>query len=542
MANQKQIKEFNELLNPLEDDEILIQEKISGITKKVKTKNLLGQDSRNLMEHATSTTIVSGGGLALNGTNFDVTAGIGEFVDYWTDPEHPAFTHVEWSTQTNITPISGAIAITIYIDKDGVVQQSAGTDVNNVINAGQLGIVLGAIQTDGAGNALLATDGTTNYGQTPGRTVSELALAIGPQRISGLNIVSNGANLKMNQDGGVFYQHGGFWFEDKQNTSKKTFTADTAFTPLGIYQDGSGGFTIALMNQTGTSNDLDVGSLDDGSGTLTTYSSGSYGLFEVYQNVTGTKFIIYPQKAYISIDKAKQGIELDERVVPADVGTALLLGWVIAKGNATDLSNTSQALILNSKGAFTGSVGAGANSLQQAYDVSNDPEITIKDIAGGCFSIKDSATDATKGSGIFEVKDSSDNIVLGVNNDGVATNAEALITANTYTPVGFPGSGASPSAFYTCSFIRVGNILQVTVNGSVNISSTSGSWWEISIPLSVGLSLSNTFGSGTYHDGTSAEGENILVYGSSTTGRVRCKIRSGITGTEDYSITFQYSL
>lgn len=537
MSN-KEIREFNELLNPSEDDVVLIQENGTNITKKVKTKNLLGKDSRHSMEHTASTTIISGGGLTLNGTNFDVTAGTGEFVDYWTDPEHPTFYHVEWATQLNITPITGTIAITIYIDKDGVVQQSAGTDVNNVINAGQLGIILGAIQTDGAGNALLATNGTTNYAQTPGRAISELALALGPQKISGLNVTADGGNLKMNQDGGVFYQHGGFWFEDNQDTSKKTFTADSQFYPLGIYQNGAGGFNISIMTQNGTGNDLDAGSLDDGSGTLTNYSSSKYGLFEMYENVTGTKFFIYPQKEYNSIDDAKSGIELDERVVPADIGTALLLGWIIVRGNASDLSNSSQALILNSKGAFTGSVGSGANSLQQSYDVSNDPEITIKDKVGGCFTVKDSATQTNR-SCILEVKDSSNNVLLGVNNTDLTNNGTELITSGTHSVTTSALTNIATVTYTKFLYQRVGNMVKVDFFAIVTPTAIGTCSFEMDIP--VASNFTNTLQAiGVVNSPNQNQNGSVTTVAANDT--LKISVYAPVASTLNISASFTYEI
>jgi len=543
MANTKQIKAFDDVDNPAKDDTLLIQD-VSGVTWKVKTNNVLGKDFRHASEHAQSSVLVSGGELSVNGNEFDVAAGTAVHVDYHSDPENPVITNLEWTEFTSIMPDLGAVSIIISINVLGAIVQSGGAGAVNVIDQGLDNIVLGAIQTDGLGNALFASTAHTNYGGQPGRSVSELSIAIGPLKIEGFELSPNATDeIMVNRAAGVMHEHGIFKKDSNKDTNKGAFPALTPISWFGNYRDGSGGFLLNTMIESGTSQEIDVSYLDDDTGVLQAGGIGAakYGLWEVFMNANDLMVATYPQKVYNSIDDAKEGINSDKIEKQKDFQTGLRLGWMIIRGNASDFTNSSQFVFVEAINTTQGASSSSTDSLQQTYNVSSTPEITVKDEAGAGLTIKDSATNSNRDQ-IFEVTNTSDEVLFGMTKDNIDTSSTALITADEYTPTLTGVTNVSAVNLDNAYYTRVGKIVTVMISGDVNPAVGGLIVFDATLPINATLVSTSSYGAGTYHDGAGGtEGENLLVTGSLTANKVEIKGRTG-SDTEDFAVTFMYKL
>lgn len=345
MAN-KQIKDFDEITSPKNEDVVLIQQDGDDVTKKVKTENVMGELNAQQLRGGASSVLISGCDITINGgdpTKIDISAGELLFQDN-TNPDFPTIQRLSYPGASGLSITEPASVVNIKIDNTGTVEFVAGSSWATVLTDLDRKVVIGVAQkAAGAGATVFAVNSATTTFMGPiMRTLCELALIVGIKSIQG-NDLSPLGGLTVQKEAGKLFQIGSNFKNDPNNPNiiDTPLLNGAGADMFHVYRDGAGSIIIEPPTK-----DLEVGKLDDGSGTLTTYSSGQFAAYRFYINSANNLFVAYPQFAYSSINDAVAALDAEAYDEPNDAQTAYFLGVCIAKGNATDLTNASQAFFI----------------------------------------------------------------------------------------------------------------------------------------------------------------------------------------------------
>lgn len=290
-----------------------------------------------------STGIISGGELSINSgddTKFDVATGSGYIVDYTTYPT--TTTLVEWDASTALT-VSGlttSFATDIAIDSSGAILQQNSFNTEELRSV----ILLGGLDHNNQTNIRNIFQITVpTFGV--GSSLKDLAASIGDINLSGNEILSNGANLKIDKTLGRVFSLGKNYKTNKNDPNTISIPSETQVEFNYIFDDGSGN---AVVGPTAT--DINPNNYDDGSGTLATVTVNDYTIQRVlvFSN-TGNTFIQYGTNVYGKLSEAIGG--LDTLSFPSLSGfrTALTRGYIIVQEGETDLSTTNTVFINGDK-------------------------------------------------------------------------------------------------------------------------------------------------------------------------------------------------
>lgn len=297
------------------------------------------------------TGILNGGELSTNtNTTFDIAAGDGIInilnKGVGTDP-HPEIKKVIWSATTVTHTLGDAnnadqLNTWIYVDQNGAIQQTLSELTPAVWRSN---IVLGAVIHSSNVIRFVRTFPRTAY--SAGNTYAEFVEIFGPLKKSGHLLTVNSTNaLAFDRSAGEAFALGRNYVTDPLNPS---LVSDGASTPVfHRYSSTATGFT--KDNGTGGAGFTSIDpSKYDNNGTLTNMSAGQYSVQRLYHFPNNTNVIVayYGKAEYASIDEAEKNYLLENFQEANNTATqAIFLGALIVKGNATDLSNSSQAKIL----------------------------------------------------------------------------------------------------------------------------------------------------------------------------------------------------
>tara|TARA_R110002126_G_scaffold172712_1_gene321497 strand:- start:1646 stop:3742 length:2097 start_codon:yes stop_codon:yes gene_type:complete len=356
-------------------------------------------EATHTIGNLSSTGLVSGGDLTIDAdpTKFDVSAGKGQVVDNYTDPDNPAYVDVTWTAfnAQSLPDIATQVQTFILINSSGaLVLQAAlptASELRDLIHIGT------AIHTNLSSIGSVSNT-AINVAIDANLAGVDISRAIGPINVSGNVYSANGANLNFDKSAGVGHLTGINYHNDRQNPNLLTIASGTAVAPIYSYQDGASGFTLAAQTA------IIPGSYDDGDGTLGSLSTNSWQIQRIY--VSGTLTAIeYGQNTYISKAGAIAAISSEiHNSNPALEGT-LLRSFLVVRGGATDLSDLGDGQFIEaSKFGGQGSNGgtSSTTNLQQAYDNSPTAEITLT-TSNGAFTIHDANTPTA--APLFEVQD-----------------------------------------------------------------------------------------------------------------------------------------
>ena len=262
------------------------------------------QDSRS-GQTSQSTGILSGGELTINGgdnTKFDLASGRALIIDN-TDPENPVRLVVDIPAVTagTVTNLATANNTYILVNSAGAVEQQTNfpsdADYRNKI---VIGVLTHPNRTTlgGAGSLVFTAYNQSLY-------IEEFITALGPFKLSGLEISANGTNLNFDLSAGTSLIVGRNYPNNPLEPNKVTSGAQTAPDFVYSYRDGSGGFTVVVPPVTS----LNPGQYDDGSGTLQSVSASRYTNQRVYFFPdTGNILVRYGTQLYNSMTDAITGI------------------------------------------------------------------------------------------------------------------------------------------------------------------------------------------------------------------------------------------
>ena len=393
---------------------------------------------------ATSTGVLSGGVVTINAdtAKFDMTAGTGIIVDSHTDPDNPVITEVSWSAATaqTTTYLATNLASTLAIDDTGAIVQVAGgvtnVDFRDTISLATL------VHPDNVAIQSVGVDVVPAY--DPLLTVKDLSDSIGPINVSGNTISGNGSNLSINKSAGNTYILGNNFYTSTKDPHVMANASLTAPTMFLSYRDGSGGLATPNVQTT-----LDPGFYDDGTGTLASVGNNEWTILRVFMfSSTNNILVAYGQNIHTSQAGAEASINTESFDKNELLNGGSLRSYIVIKGNATDITNSAQATLING-GKFGDTSGGGSGSstttLQQAYDNSTDPEIDT-DATRGAFSVqRGSALDSDT---IYEGLNGAGTVTFSVTGDGDTTlvdlTATGVVDAGGATSLEIP-NGATPT-------------------------------------------------------------------------------------------------
>lgn len=352
-------------------------ENYNGTGPVVLTSTTLYGISGNIYASNLATGLLYGGIISINAGNtaqFDITAGLGQIHSSgssYTAPPQPTFQYVTWPGQTGITVTNLATSDTtwLYIDSSGNVQQRTEYYTDEQL---ETEIIIGQLVHPSRTYINLART-NPNVAYATDKQYEQFIRAFGPIKVSGHSISPNGANLKLNRSSGKAFSLGRNWINDSDNPSVVSDNAQTDCIFFRYYRGVTAGTFVTVPNQTA----IDPTKYDDGTGVLATAPGGKYTIQRLfyYPNTPTLLGVYYGRALYTSLADAAANINLEDFTEIENTRTnAIFAGYLIVKGGATDLSNSSDALILQS-GSFR-STSSGGGSVSLTLDDLTDVIIT----------------------------------------------------------------------------------------------------------------------------------------------------------------------
>jgi hypothetical protein len=238
------------------------------------------------------------------------------------------------------------------------------------------------------------------------------------------NILSGNANLTFQKSAGTIFSPGGNWDVDVKDPHVKALDViDTSgVNPQDVFQ-----YTMYDGTQsapTSTLTDIIPNLLDDGSPYPgTTYANNRWGVNYVYSFLTNNLRIGPPQAEFLTEEAAIESINDGNRIVFAPFSNGMLIGYIITKGNCTDLTDTATSHFL-SAGKFGSSVSqvvGGTQNLQSVYDNSAAATI-VTDTTRLALKLQNNGT--TDAENVLEGRNKAGTLTFAVSGAGaLATNS-----------------------------------------------------------------------------------------------------------------------
>lgn len=297
------------------------------------------------------------------------------------------------------------------------------------------------------------------------------------------------------------------------------------WAPNTVYVAGKNPASFAYRTQTGGTGTT-ITSIDptnyDLNGTITNISGNKATNQRIYINSIGVIRIQYGQHVYNTLAEAVQGLQNESFVTFTTIkDTGILIGILSVLSNCTDLTNTSQAqfFLVSKFGETVGAAGGvGTTSLQQAYNNSTTPEITINSTLDG-LSIKNGTGNA----------DNVSNLLEGINAAGTTT---SFIRADG----AFSGNSVTASTIYATTYLNLPTDIRVTGGtysaGTATFTNNTGGTFTVT---GFSTSTATSFTGGTVTGATNFTG-GLTANTISATTYVNLPV-SGLTQGSNITIT-----
>lgn len=300
-----------------------------------------------------STGLLYGGILSIdtNPALFDLSAGSGVITDY-TTPSAPVKTVVTWSAfnAQTITNIGSAQLSYIGINSSGAIVQQTTTPTNTerrgTIWVGSLGHVNNTSITSININPDVLAD--------PQNQFRDLANAIGTLNLTGNVISANGANLSFNKTVGTFFSAGSNFSTSIKDPNVYTSAVLTPATFLKITQSAGSGGTVSVIDPA----NYDLAGVVTAIGGAGSRSTNQ----RVWLNSNNVITVQYGQNIYTTLANAVAAVGTESYTAnPFITNVSCLLGTISVRRDATDLSNTAQAVF--TRGSKFGSAAASGSTV-----------------------------------------------------------------------------------------------------------------------------------------------------------------------------------
>jgi len=313
------------------------------------------------LEERTDTGLVWGGVVTFSGTTMSITPGAGLIVNHNANTSSHGDTiptYVQFGPITaSATFITSSQVTYLLIDTDGsLIQQTSPFTPQQFNEKLPLGYIF-CLTTSSISS--YADARTTTYGLDEQQ--SQFIRAFGPLKVSGYDITPQSGSLKISIASGRAYRFGGFYTQDPDNPSIYDSSAVATGSLVRVYRDPAavGGFKATLSSSGFPFTDIDPTMWDDGSGTLQAVGASEWTIQRVFQGVVNNiSYIYYGQNTYNSLNAAVQSITTEAFEESQTSIIALpFIGYIIARGNTTNLADTTDNKIINS-GLFRNTAGS----------------------------------------------------------------------------------------------------------------------------------------------------------------------------------------
>ena len=328
------------------------------------------------LEGMLTTGLLHGGVLSTaNGsTTFSITSGSGIILSYnatlTTDP-YPTINYVQWPAYVSqsLTYVTSSLLTYIGINPSGgIIQQtspfSTSTD-SDYITIGRVLHQSGSV-TNGTITQPIVSYGTNHW-------QDDFSRAFGPLKVSGHILAASGSTLGLTKTAGDSYVIGRNYTTDPNNPNNVTSATDTAVTVSKIYRAYVSGSTLRLDTGVANAGYTTINPTQyNNNGTLASVGAANASIQRVYwyPNSVSRAYTVYygsdnyadpPFSGQNALDVAQQNIAAEPFVEGENTaGAAILVGYILVMGNATNLSDAAQARFIQagiSRGAGAGGGG-----------------------------------------------------------------------------------------------------------------------------------------------------------------------------------------
>ena len=431
------------------------------------------------LESTLTTGLLYGGVLSTaNGsTTFSMTSGSGLIVSYnastTTDP-YPTIQLLQWPAYVSqsLTYVSSSQISYIGINSSGgIIQRTTPFGAIDYETSIPIGRVLH--QSGSVTNGTI-TSPHVSYGLPGSHDV--FVRAFGPLKLSGHVLAASGSTLGLTKTGGDSYVEGRNYTSNPSSPDLVLSTTDFALTGSKIYREYVSGSTPVIDTGVGTAGytTINPGQYNN-NGTLASVPNNNYSIQRVYwfpNSVNRALFVYYGTATYGSIASAQSGIADEIFIEGANTaGAAILVGYIIVREDATNLSDATRAKIIQAplfRAAGGGGVAGGGTTTPGGLDTYvqfNDGGSTFGGVAGLTFN-KVTNTLSTTNLAVSNIATVSGSVILGDAASDVVY-VSGSVTASNGLLVNVNGSNIAR--------FNAGG-LQVTgsINGSSTITATTG--------------------------------------------------------------------
>jgi hypothetical protein len=327
------------------------------------------------LEGMLTTGLLHGGVLSTvtGSTTFSITSGSGIILSYnaslTTDP-YPTINFVNWPAYVSqsLTYVTSSLITYIGINPaGGIIQQTSPftlTTDSDYITIGRVLHQSGSV-TNGSSTQPIVSYGTNHW-------QDDFTRAFGPLKVSGHILAASGSTLGITKTAGDSYVIGRNYANNPNNPNNISSANDTAVTVSKIYRAYVSGSTLRLDTGVNNAGYTTINPAQyNNNGTLASVGASDASIQRVYwyPNTVSRAFTVYygsatyanPPGGTSALDVAQQNIASENFVEGENTaGAAILVGYIIALGSATNLSNTAQARFIQagvSRGAGAGGGG-----------------------------------------------------------------------------------------------------------------------------------------------------------------------------------------
>ena len=402
-----------------------------------------------------STGLLGGGVLTKNvvhSDHFDLAAGKGAVVNAYTDYLNPTSTYVTWTTKLDQELPDIANQDTTYINLDVHGNFFFTSDPLTDVQRREYIAIGWADHTDRATIEFILTE--PFYVGDIISQFNDYVENFGPFNIEGNQYGAYGTDLRIKRSAGKTFDGNANYAVDSRTPNIVTTDFESPVAEINYYyRDGSGGW----FNDQITSATIDPNHWDDKSGVLQDVPDTNWTVQPVlYYSPTNETDIQYGQAVYTSYADAHQALQDAIDINPYN-SYDTFRGWLIVKKGATNLSDPTQAIVINagklglldvsSGGGLGGEINTASNVGLSGVGVYRQKtgvnlELNNIDVASSLMTVSLNATNHT--------------VVLGVNSG--TTGTTVALGNHTHTGVYEPAIGAKGTAFNVSFETNVANI------------------------------------------------------------------------------------
>jgi hypothetical protein len=320
-------------------------------------------------------------------------------------------------------------------------------------------------------STILNINNTLDYDVSP---MSALRDLWSPIRLINDGIIPspNGANLSFNTSAGVLWGNGINWHNNQLSPNNVSIAAKVPSSFFYRTQTGGTTGSVTVINP----RNYDVGGVITSIGNANLDSATNQ---RIYMYPSGVINVLYGQTVYTSLATAVAAVQSEVFIpYPNAESSGILIGVLSVRNDiGTDgqpLTNASYAkftFVSKFGESFGGTGGLSTTTLQQAYDNSSQPEITINSTLDG-LSIKNGTGNPDNITRLFEG-------ITATNGSTSFIRADGYISGTTFQSNSFIANNGGATAT-TFNILTLGSGTSITnlgvdINGRVVTGTTGGS-------------------------------------------------------------------